>query len=123
MCVIVHNFRVIHADSGGSGALHGGEKFFEPHLHYSKCRDSSGKHFSYLIPEVSVCSECVLYCTVLYCTVYCTVQGVYWRHENQLLSSSGLVTVSPLSRRTNTTFAISLSVWLTSTQQSGEYHC
>ena len=71
MCVIVHNFRVIHADSGGSGALYGGEKFFEPHLHYSKCRDSTGKHFSYLIPEVSVCSECVLYC-VLYCTVlYC----------------------------------------------------
>ena len=62
MCVIVHNFRVIHADSGGSGALHGGEKFFEPHLHYSKCRDSAGKHFRYL----------QVYCTVMYCTVlYC----------------------------------------------------
>ena len=73
-------------------------------------------------PQVNIsdlCKSTVLYCDVL----YCTVQGVYWRHENQLLSSSGLVTVSPLSRRTNTTFAISLSVWLTSTQQSGEDHC
>ena len=123
MCVIVHNFRVIHADSGGSGALHGGEKFFEPHLHYSKCRDSAGEHFRYLIlRNVLYCT--VLYNKVLYCyALYRTVQGVYWRHENQLLSSSGLVTVSPLSRRTNTTFAISLSVWLTSTQQSGEFHC
>ena len=54
-----------------------------------------------------------------------TPQGVYWRHNNQLLSSQsdGLVTVSPLSRRSNTTFSISLSVWLTSTQQSGNYQC
>ena len=52
-------------------------------------------------------------------------QGVYWRHNNQLLSSQsdGLVTVSPLSRRDNTTFSISLSVWLTSSQQSGNYQC
>ena len=51
-----------------------------------------------------------------------TPQGVYWRHNNQLLSSQsdGLLTVSPLSRRSNTTFSISLSVWLTSTRQSGE---
>ena len=51
-----------------------------------------------------------------------TPQGVYWRHNNQLLSSQsgGLVTVSPLSRSSNTTFSISLSVWLTSTRQSGE---
>ena len=49
-------------------------------------------------------------------------QGVYWRHNNQLLASQsdGLVTVSPLSRRSNTTFSISLAVWLTSTRQSGE---
>ena len=54
-----------------------------------------------------------------------TPQGVYWRHNNQLLSSQpgGLVTVSPLSRRSNTTFSISLSVWLTSTRQSGNYQC
>ena len=51
-----------------------------------------------------------------------TPQGVYWRHNNQLLSTQpgGLVTVSPLSRGSNTTFSISLSVWLTSTRQSGE---
>ena len=51
-----------------------------------------------------------------------TPQGVYWRHNNQLLSSQsdGLLTVSPLSRRSNTTFSISLSVWLTSPRQSGE---
>merc|ERR1711997_1399070 len=52
-------------------------------------------------------------------------QGVYWRHNNQLLASQsdGLVTVSPLSRRSNTTFSISLAVWLTSTRQSGNYQC
>ena len=51
-----------------------------------------------------------------------TPHGVYWRHNNQLLTSQadGLLTVSPLARRSNTTFSISLSVWLTSTRQSGE---
>jgi len=54
-----------------------------------------------------------------------TPQGVYWRHDNQLLSSDdrGLVTVSSLTRQNNITFSISLSVWLTSTDQSGHYQC
>ena len=52
-------------------------------------------------------------------------QGVYWRHNNHLLTSrpDGLVTVSPLARQSNCTFSISVSVWLTSTAQSGDYQC
>jgi len=54
-----------------------------------------------------------------------TPQGVFWRHNNHLLSSDdrGFVTVSDLIRLDNITFSISLSVWLTSTDQSGFYQC
>lgn len=54
-----------------------------------------------------------------------TPEGVFWRHKEKLLSTSASesITVSPFIRTSASTFSTSLSVWLTSPDQSGHYHC
>jgi len=54
-----------------------------------------------------------------------TPEGVFWRHKEKLLSTSASksITVSSFKRISATTFSTSLSVWLTSPDQSGHYHC